>query len=150
MKRIVFTAVLASASVAFSGAPPALKVGEPDVLGWATFWLDADTYRAAPSGWEMGEYDPWDARTSCWSCTKVGKKARPPILRKDKDGLPYVDFGKYSSGRDISFYRFTDIRTAFIVGKLSDARYCHFLCDSKSYDFHRGPNGEYASPEWSP
>ena len=145
------TAVAAACVLAVSaGAPPELRDGEPDVLGWATFWLDADTYRTAPSDWEMGEYNPWDARTSCLSGTWVGKKARPPILRKDKGGRPYVDFGKFGSGRDISFYRFTDIRTAFVVGKLSNSRYCHFLCDSKSYDFHRGPNGEYASPEWSP
>ena len=145
MKKIPFVLLAALvASSAFSGAPPALKAGEPDVLQDAVLWLDADYYRPLTWDWEM---ERWDARGGCLMGNSVSHNARPPILRKDKSGLPYVDFGKYSSGRDITFFRFTDIRTAFVVGKLDADRHCHFLCDSKGYDFHRGPNGEYASPE---
>ncbi|MBR0065999.1 MAG: PD40 domain-containing protein [Kiritimatiellae bacterium] len=148
MKKIPFVLLAALvASSAFSGAPPALKAGEPDVLQDAVLWLDADYYRPLTWDWEM---ERWDARGGCLMGNSVSHNARPPILRKDKSGLPYVDFGKYSSGRDITFFRFTDIRTVFIVGKLDADRHCHFLCDSKGYDFHRGPNGEYASREWSP
>ena len=149
MKKTALLLLAASlASAAFSGAPPALQDGEPDVLQGAILWLDADKFRNASSDWEME--GGWDPRGGCLMGNFVDDKARPPILRKDKDGRPYVDFGKFSSGRDISFGRFTDIRMAFVVGKLCPERYCHFLCDSKGYDFHRGPNGEYASREWSP
>ncbi len=149
MKKTALLLLAASlASAAFSGAPPALQDGEPDVLQGAILWLDADKFRNASSDWEME--GGWDPRGGCLMGNFVDDKARPPILRKDKDGRPYVDFGKFSSGRDISFGRFTDIRMAFVVGKLCPERYCHFLCDSKGHDFHRGPNGEYASREWSP
>ena len=95
--------------------------------------------------------DGWRGRGACTCSTAEVDTARPPVLRKDKSGLPYVDFGKYSSGRDLSIDpRRTDVRTAFVVVKLDADRHCHFLCDSKGYDFHRGPNGEYASREWSP
>ena len=146
-KNVLLLLTAAFAYAAFSGAPPALKVGEPDVLQDAVLWLDADVYKNASPGWEM--YDGWHSRGGCFGSTYVDSP-HAPIFRKDQDGRPYVDFGKFSSGRDITFFRFTDIRTAFVVGKLDADRHCHFLCDSKGYDFHRGPNGEYASREWSP
>ena len=147
-KNVLLLLTAAFAYAAFPGAQPVLKAGEPDVLQRAVLWLDADVYKNASTGWEMG--NGWDARGGCLTGNSVGRKARPPVLRKDKDGRPYVDFGKYSSGRDIIFPRCTDIRTAFVVGKFDTDRHCHFICDSKGYDFHRGPNGEYASREWSP
>ena len=147
-KNVLLLLTAAFAYAAFPGAQPVLKAGVPDVLQRAVLWLDADVYKNASTGWEMG--NGWDARGGCLTGNSVGRKARPPVLRKDKDGRPYVDFGKYSSGRDIIFPRCTDIRTAFVVGKFDTDRHCHFICDSKGYDFHRGPNGEYASREWSP
>ena len=139
------------ASAAFSGAPPALKDGEPDVLQGAVLWLDACDFKGAPQDVCFEMDDGWRGRGACTCSTAEVDTARPPILRKDKSGLPYVDFGKYSSGRDLSIDpRRTDVRTAFVVVKLDADRHCHFLCDSKGYDFHRGPNGEYASREWSP
>ena len=125
----VFVAFFAVSS-AFSGAPPALKAGEPDVLQDAVLWLDADVYKNASPGWEM--YDAWHSRGGCFGSTYVDSP-HVPIFRKDQDGRPYVDFGKYSSGRDITFFRFTDIRTVFVVGKLDADRHCHILCDSKGY-----------------
>ena len=74
---------------------------------------------------------------------------KAPVLRADEQGRPYVDFGAFSSGCDLAFPRFTDIRTAFVVEKLCKERYCHYLCDSKEYHFHRGEEGEYASAVWS-
>jgi len=120
----------------------------PAVLQDSVLWLDADHCKSTRPDCKMN--DGWKPSGGRLAVTFAGRNMRPPILRKDKDGRPYVDFGKYSSGRDISFPRFTDIRTVFVVGKLDTDRHCHFLCDSKGYDFHRGPNGEYASREWSP
>ncbi len=148
--KFLFFAVLAASS-AFSGAPPALKAGEPRELQDSILWLDACDFKGAPQDVCFEMDDGWRGRGACTCSTAEVDTARPPILRKDKSGLPYVDFGKYSSGRDLSVVpRRTDIRTAFVVAKLDADRHCHFLCDSKGYDFHRGPNGEYASREWSP
>jgi len=141
------------AFAAFADAPPALRDGEPRVLQGSLLWLDACDFKNAPQDAEVEMELGWRGRGACVSSTAEfdDERSRPPLLRKDKDGLPYVDFGKFSSGRDLSICpRRTDVRMAFVVGKLSDARFCHFLCDSKSYDFHRGPDGEYASPEWTP
>jgi len=147
----VFVAFFAVSS-AFSGAPPALKAGEPDVLQDAVLWLDACDFKGASSDASREMEGGWTSRGTCGSSTTAAVDGmRPPVLRKDKDGLPYVDFGKYSSGRDLSIApRRIDVRTAFVVAKLDSDRHCHILCDSKGYDFHRGPNGEYASSEWSP
>ncbi len=148
-KNVLLLLTASLASAALSGAMPALKAGEPDVLQNAVLWLDAD--HCKPSTWDCEMVAGWNARSGCQKVSAVGEKVRPPVLRKDSDGRPYVDFGKYSSGRDLSLVpRRTDIRTAFVVAKLCAENYCHYLCDSKGYDFHRGANGEYASREWSP
>ena len=148
-KKIVLLFAAFLAQVAVSNNPPALKAGEPDVLQNAVLWLDADLCK--PSAWDCEMESGWNARSGCQKVRAVGEKVRPPVLRKDKDGRPYVDFGKYSSGRDLSLIpRQEGIRTAFVVVKLGADRYSHYLCDSKGYDFHRGANGEYASREWSP
>ena len=145
---LLLTATFAFA--AFSGAPSALRAGEPAVLQESVLWLDAFDFKGAPQDVCFEMDGGWRGRGACLSSTAEVDEARPPILRKDKDGLPYVDFGRYSSGRDLSINpRRTDVRMAFVVAKLDKERYCHFLCDSKGYDFHRGANGEYASPEWS-
>ena len=155
MKKTMCVTGVAAACwfAAFAGAPPALRDGEPRELQESLLWLDAYEFKSAPQNTEMEMELGWRGRGACVSSTAEydDERTRPPLLRKDKDGLPYVDFGKFSSGRDLSIVpRRTDVRMAFVVGKLRDARYCHFLCDSKSHDFHRGPNGEYASREWSP
>ena len=81
MKKIPFVLLAALvASSAFSGAPPALKAGEPDVLQDAVLWLDADYYRPLTWDWEM---ERWDARGGCLMGNFVSNNARPPILRKD-------------------------------------------------------------------
>ncbi len=148
-KKIVLLFAAILAQVAVSNNPPVLKTGEPGILQNAVLWLDADYCK--PSAWDREMVAGWNARSGCQKVRAVGEKVRPPVLRKDKDGRPYVDFGKYSSGRDLSLIpRQEGIRTAFVVVKLGADRYSHYLCDSKGYDFHRGANGEYASREWSP
>ena len=148
-KNLILLGGVLLAYTAVSNNPPALKAGEPDVLQNAVLWLDAD--HCKPSAWDSEMVAGWNARSGCQKVSTVGEKVRPPVLRKDKDGRPYVDFGKYSSGRDLSLIpRQEGIRTAFVVVKLGADRYSHYLCDSKGYDFHRGANGEYASREWSP
>ena len=116
-KNVLLLLTASLASAALSGAMPALKVGEPDVLQNAVLWLDAD--HCKPSTWDCEMVAGWNARSGCQKVSAVGEKVRPPVLRKDSDGRPYVDFGKYSSGRDLSLVpRRTDIRTAFVVATL--------------------------------
>ena len=137
-KNVLLLLTAALASAAFSGAPPALRPGEPAVMQDSVLWLDAGDFRGASPDVCLEMDDGWRSRCSCTTSEAVVDGTRPPILRKDKDGLPYVDFGKFSSGRDLSLVpRRTDVRTAFVVAKLDSDRHCHFLCDSKGYDFHR-------------
>ena len=147
-KNAILFLTVSFALTAVSTNPPALTAGEPEVLRDCSLWLDArDAEVSSVSG---NEVDEWRTRFGM-VVFDAKEPLRPPFLRFDKEGKAYVDFGKFSSGRDLSIRpRQVGVRTAFVVGKLSDSRYCHFLCDSKSYDFHRGPNGEYASAEWSP
>ena len=99
MKKIALLLLAASlASAAFSGAPPALQDGEPDVLQGAVLWLDACDFKGVPQDVCFEMDDGWRGRGACTCSTAEVDTARPPILRKDKSGLPYVDFGKYSSG----------------------------------------------------
>ena len=147
-KKIVLLFAAFLTHIAMSNNPPALTAGEPEVLRDCSLWLDArDAFGSNPADeMIMG----WNKRFG-WAIVDAEKPFAPPFLRYDKENRAYVDFGKFSSGRDLSINpREVGIRTAFIVGKLGDSRYCHFLCDSKGYDFHRGANGEYASREWSP
>ena len=119
---------------------------EPEILNRSVFWLDADALSAtlAP-GAEVRE---WKSRTGhVAAAPRKGDKA--PVLRMDGQGRPYVDFGRFSSGCDLAFPRFTNICTAFLVEKLAAERHCHFLCDSRKYDFHRGEGGEYACAAWA-
>ena len=77
-----------AASAALSGAPPALRNGEPAVLQDSVLWLDACDFKGSPQDVCLEMNDGWRSRGSCTSSSTAADAARPPILRKDKDGLP--------------------------------------------------------------
>ena len=118
---------------------------EPAAMKDAILWFDACRVDGAKCGEEVAA---WTSRAGQFTA-RPEKDDKAPVLRKDGSGRPYVDFGRFSSGCDLAFPRCGGVRTAFVVAKLGQNRFCHLLCDSGRYDFHRGADGEYASPEWS-
>ena len=129
--------------IASSGPVPEI------VLTGARLWLDASepsTFSYNPDGTIYS----WLSKSSRYIAMPLATSYNGPTLSTMENGRPTVDFGDVGSGKDMRYSRFGDIRTVFLVVKIAKTMDAFLLGDYNggkgSYQFHRGPNGQYGHP----
>ena len=124
----------------------------PSILSSACFWLDASDASTLNID-SAGRVLTWTSKDSSHRVATAPAANAPaenfPIYDATTYGRPTVDFGKTSSQRDMTYTRFTNLRTVFLVMKIENNSRTFMLGDrnggSGSYNFHRGTAGQYGN-----
>jgi len=125
------------------GFDPALVV-PAKVSSEACFWLDAADESTLTVDAE-GRVTAWRSKGTAEVTATPTNVVMAPIWSPYDYGRPCVDFGAFSSGKDLVYSRFTKLQTVFWVIKIVKNSSCHLLGDTTEYNFHRGFNGEYGN-----
>ncbi len=105
------------------------------------FWLDAADESTIVKD-ASGNVTTWTSKAGDRRVATVRNTSKKPVYRRYKYGRPCVDFGDYNNGVDMTYTRFSNIRTVFMVAKLAQRAF-YLGDDGTSYHFHRGDNGIY-------
>ena len=125
-------------------------VAAPSILSSACFWLDASDASTLNID-SAGRVLSWTSKDSshrvATAPAATAQAENFPIYDATTYGRPTVDFGKTSSQRDMTYTRFTNLRTVFMVIKVEATQRAFLLGDrnggSGTYNFHRGDGGQY-------
>lgn len=118
----------------------------PEIVNSAVFWLDASDAETISCDGD-GNISTWTSKDANHVVASTYSAARCPLYDTTSHGRPVVDLGHVSSSRDMTYSRFTNLRTVFAVVKMECSQHAFLLGDApnSSYHFHRGPYGEYGS-----
>ena len=123
----------------------------PDVTSQACLWLDA----ADPSTMTIaadGTVTEWRSKNASGATATAA--ATKPEWAPRAYGRPCVDFGAAGSKRDMTYPRFTTLRTVFWVMKIQKTAAAFLLGDINgtkgAYKFHRNDNGSYGFTQYCP
>ena len=127
-------------------------VSAPSILSSACFWLDASDASTLNID-SAGRVLSWTSKDSshrvATAPAATAQAENFPIYDATTYGRPTVDFGKTSSQRDMTYTRFTNLRTVFMVIKVEATQRAFLLGDrnggSGTYNFHRGTAGQYGN-----
>jgi len=127
-------------------------VAAPSILSSACFWLDASDTSTLNID-SAGRVLSWTSKDSshrvATAPAATAQAENFPIYDATTYGRPTVDFGKTSSQRDMTYTRFTNLRTVFMVIKVEATQRAFLLGDrnggSGTYNFHRGTAGQYGN-----
>jgi len=132
-----------SGTVPFTVTDTSAAVAPAIVRSSACFWLDAmDISTMTLSGNSVQKWTSKDANHVVATATSA------PTYKVYANGsrvIPTVDFGGIGSNLDMSYPRFTKLRTVFWVMKIVKNSGAFFLGDMTTYNFHRGSAGQYGN-----
>ncbi|MBP5319419.1 MAG: PKD domain-containing protein [Kiritimatiellae bacterium] len=116
----------------------------PGILNNACFWLDAsDTGTIETDG--DGNVLTWTSKDA--SHVVATAATEKPVYDTVTWGRPTIDFGAVSSLKDMTYPRFTGLKTVFWVIQIANAQNAFLLGDINDgggvYNFHRGTSGQY-------
>jgi len=113
----------------------------PAITTQACFWLDAfdaSTMKLDSSN-KVLEWTSKDASHV------VATAVAAPTYNSRGYAIPTVDFGAAGSTLDMSYPRFSNLRTIFWVMKIVKSETAFLLGDTENYNFHRGSGGQYGN-----
>ncbi len=145
MIRFVFLTLIAMVSVVSVRA-------EDDAVNFisqnAMFWLDAadETTMSKDANNNLAS---WQSKAGDGRSANAVSATLKPVYAPSSWGMPTVDFGAYGNGKDMTYTRFTNIRTVFEVIKIESNGGAFLLGDANSgkgaYNFHRGGAAYFAT-----
>lgn len=130
----------------------AIKTDEPvpAILDSACFWLDASDASTLSVNAD-GTVNTWTSKDA--NHVVATSTANKPVFDAHSWGFPTVDFGAINSLKDMTYPRFTNLRTVFWVIKIDKHQDAFLLGDinggSGAYHFHRGPAGQYGNNQYT-
>ena len=130
----------------------AIKTDEPvpAILDSACFWLDAADASTLSVNAD-GTVNTWTSKDA--NHVVATSTANKPVFDAHSWGFPTVDFGAINSLKDMTYQRFTNLRTVFWVIKIDKHQDAFLLGDINggggAYHFHRGPAGQYGNNQYT-
>lgn len=122
----------------------------PAVLGSACFWLDASDASTLSVNAD-GTVNTWTSKDA--NHVVATATAGKPVFDACSWGFPTVDFGAAGDLKDMTYARFTNLRTVFWVVKIDKCENAFLLGDINggggAYHFHRGPAGQYGNNQYT-
>ncbi len=123
----------------------------PAVTSQACLWLDASDTSTMTIAAD-GTVTEWRSKNAGGATATAA--ATKPLWAPRAYGRPCVDFGAAGSKRDMTYPRFTTLRTVFWVMKIQKTSAAFLLGDinggSGAYKFHRNDNGSYGFTQYCP
>lgn len=118
----------------------------PAVLGSACLWLDASDASTLSVNAD-GTVNTWTSKDA--NHVVATATAGKPVFDACSWGFPTVDFGAAGDLKDMTYARFTNLRTVFWVVKIDKCENAFLLGDINGtkgvYNFHRGGGGQYGN-----
>jgi len=121
----------------------------PAVVGNASFWLDAANPTTIGRNID-NKVTSWTSKAS-GGVTATAALAKAPRYDTTTWAFPTVDFGAVGSNLDMTYNRFSNLRTVFWVVKIQKTAAAFLLgfTGGEIYHFHRGDGGTYGSTQYS-
>jgi len=121
---------------------------QPAILANACFWLDAADVSTITKD-AAGNVTKWTSKDTSHVVATAGAK-KPVYTTTLVPGRPTLDFGAVGSGIDMTYTRFTKLRTVFWVIKIANSGCAAFLLGDANggkgvFNFHRGDSAQYGN-----